>query len=121
MHSLILFGIKLYISYISCSAPGCSCYAQSYSLSLFYCTDRSIPIPFKFTFYSIIYIYTLYIFTYVCSYSLSYIGVAMNSRDQYEIIGLHKISRFINNLVEMFSWKTRYKCIKVAEKMQYLG
>ena len=51
----------------------------------------------------------------------SFIAVAMNSRDQYKIIGLHKISHFKNNLVEMFAWKKQYKCIKVAETMQYLG
>ena len=34
-----------------------------------------------------------------------FITVTMNSRDRYEIIGLHKISHFINNLAEMFAWK----------------
>ena len=33
---------------------------------------------------------------------LSFIKVAMNSRDRYEIIGLCKISYFKNNLVEVF-------------------
>ena len=35
--------------------------------------------------------------------SSSFIAVAMNSRDRYEIIGLHKIS---HNLVEVFAWKS---------------
>ena len=53
--------------------------------------------------------------------SLSYIAVAMYSRDRYEIIGLRKISHFISNLVEMFAWKKRYKWIKVAETIQYVS
>ena len=34
---------------------------------------------------------------------LSFIAVAMNSRDRYEIIGLREISHSINNLVETFA------------------
>ena len=57
------------------------------------------------------------------SMCVSFIAIAMNSMDRYKIIGLCKISRIIrkNNLVEMFAWKKHYKCIKVAEAMQYLG
>ena len=34
---------------------------------------------------------------------LSFIAVAMNSRDRYEIIGIHEILHFIKNLVEVFA------------------
>ena len=53
--------------------------------------------------------------------TLSFIAVAMNSRDQYGIIGLCEISHFINQPCRNFCLEKHYKCVKVAETMQYLG
>ena len=49
---------------------------------------------------------------------VSFIAVAMNSRDQYEIIGLRKISHFMKQPCRNVGL---HKYIKVAETMQYPG
>ena len=55
---------------------------------------------------SVLFVYnnnTVNVATYITATNLSFIAVAMNSRDRYEIIGLHKISYSIKNLVEVFT------------------
>ena len=54
--------------------------------------------------------------TYMHMYAEQY-NTAMNSRDRYKIIGLHKISHFIKQRCKNVCLKKCYKCIKVAETM----
>ena len=44
-----------------------------------------------------------YVHAYVSFLELSFIAVAMNSRDRYEIIGLRKIPHSINNLAKVIA------------------
>ena len=63
----------------------------------------------------------IYIYIHIYIYTVSYIVVAMHSKDRYKIIGLRKISHFIKQPCRNVCLEKRYKCIKVAETVQYVG